>query len=128
MLDTIVCAFSQYCKTKYTVETVEVVYPNKQIFRYPDLKYRTEEIDCDKAINYIGIKQTAEEVTNLLSRMSLKTCVKENNKLCVKVPPTRHDVMHACDIYEDIAIAYGYNKIQKTIPNIFTIAEEVRIN
>ncbi|XP_076174301.1 phenylalanine--tRNA ligase beta subunit isoform X2 [Ptiloglossa arizonensis] len=124
VLDTIVCAFSQYCKTKYTVETVEVVYPNKQIFRYPDLKYRTEEIDCDKAINYIGIKQTAEEVTNLLSRMSLKTCVKENNKLCVKVPPTRHDVMHACDIYEDIAIAYGYNKIQKTIPNIFTIAEE----
>ncbi|XP_076174302.1 phenylalanine--tRNA ligase beta subunit isoform X3 [Ptiloglossa arizonensis] len=128
VLDTIVCAFSQYCKTKYTVETVEVVYPNKQIFRYPDLKYRTEEIDCDKAINYIGIKQTAEEVTNLLSRMSLKTCVKENNKLCVKVPPTRHDVMHACDIYEDIAIAYGYNKIQKTIPNIFTIAEECPLN
>lgn len=56
VLDTIVCAFSQYCNTKYTAEIVEVIYPNKQKFYYPDLKYRVEEIDCTKAINYIGIK------------------------------------------------------------------------
>lgn len=56
VVDTIVCAFSQYCKTKYTAETVEVVYPDGQTFHYPDLKYRTEEIDCDRAISYIGIK------------------------------------------------------------------------
>ncbi|XP_043252421.1 phenylalanine--tRNA ligase beta subunit-like isoform X1 [Colletes gigas] len=128
VLDTIVCAFSQYCKIKYTVEKVEVIYPNKQVFHYPDLKYRTEEIDCEKAINYIGIKQTAEEVANLLSKMSLKTCVRKNNILNIEVPPTRHDVIHACDIYEDIAIAYGYNNIQKTIPYLSTIAEEFPLN
>ncbi|KAK1126165.1 hypothetical protein K0M31_004802 [Melipona bicolor] len=127
-LDTIVCAFSQYCKIKYTVEMVEIVYPDKQVFHYPDLKYRIEEIDCEKATKYIGIKQTAEEVANLLSRMSLKTSVKDNNKLNIEVPPTRHDVIHTCDIYEDIAIAYGYNKIQKTIPYLSTIAEEFSLN
>lgn len=106
---------------------VEVLYPNGQVFHYPDLKYRTIEIDCEKAMKYIGIKQTAEELVNLLSRMSLKTSIKNGNKLSIEVPPTRHDVLHACDIYEDIAIAYGYNKIQKTIPYLFTIAEEVII-
>ena len=60
VLDTIVCTFSQYCKRKYTVENVQVVYPNEQVFYYPDIKYRMEEIDCDKATNYIGVKQTAE--------------------------------------------------------------------
>nr|XP_003700825.1 PREDICTED: probable phenylalanine--tRNA ligase beta subunit [Megachile rotundata] len=127
-LDTIVCAFSQYCKQKYTVETVEIVYPDKRVFHYPDLKYRIEEIDCKKAMDYIGVKQTPEEVADLLSRMSLKTFVKANNKLDVEIPPTRHDVIHACDIYEDIAIAYGYNNIKKTIPYLSTIAEEFPLN
>lgn len=128
VLNTIVCAFSQYCKTKYTIEMVEVLYPNGQVFHYPDLKYRTIEIDCEKAMKYIGIKQTTEELVSLLSRMSLKTSIKNDNKLIIEVPPTRHDVLHACDIYEDIAIAYGYNKIQKTIPYLFTIAEECPLN
>lgn len=107
---------------------VEIIYPNEQVFHYPDLKYRIEDIDCDKAIKYIGIKQTSEEIANLLTRMSLKSHVRIGNKLNVQVPPTRHDVIHACDIYEDIAIAYGYNKIQKTMPYLYTIAEEVIIN
>ncbi|XP_034187611.2 phenylalanine--tRNA ligase beta subunit isoform X1 [Osmia lignaria lignaria] len=128
VLDTIVCAFSRYCKIKYTVETVEIVYPNKKIYHYPEFNYRIEEIDCKKAIEYIGIKQTPEEIAELLSRMSLKTFVKRNNKLDVEVPPTRHDVIHACDIYEDIAIAYGYNNIKKTIPYLSTIAEEFPLN
>lgn len=127
MLNTIVCTFSQYCEIKYSVELVRVVYPDEQEFYYPDLRCRIEEIDCDKAINYIGVKQTAEQVASLLSRMSLETTVEENNKLRVAVPPTRPDVLHACDVYEDVAIAYGYNKIQKTIPNFSTIAEEVRM-
>lgn len=104
VVDTIVCAFSQYCSRKYTAETVEVVYPDNQTFYYPSLKYRTEEIDCNKAINYIGIKQTPEQIAQLLSKMSLKSKVKNNDKLVVEIPPTRHDVIHPCDIYEDIAI------------------------
>lgn len=47
--------------------------------------------------------------------------------LMVEIPPTRHDVIHPCDIYEDVAIAYGYNEIEKTIPHISTIAAEVSI-
>lgn len=59
--------------------------------------------------------------------MSLKSTVKNNDKLEVEIPPTRHDIIHNCDIYEDIAIAYGYNGIEKTVPHISTIAAEVNM-
>ncbi|KYQ51270.1 putative phenylalanyl-tRNA synthetase beta chain [Trachymyrmex zeteki] len=128
VLDTIVCAFSQYCNMKYTAENVEVVYPDNQTFCYPELKYRTEEINYNKAISYIGIKQTPDQVSELLSKMSLKSEIKDKDTLIVEIPPTRQDVIHPCDIYEDIAIAYGYNEIEKTIPNISTIAAEFPLN
>ena len=37
------------------------------------------------------------------------------------------DVIHACDIIEDVAIAYGYNNVEKVIPQISTTAEQVRV-
>jgi len=72
-------------------------------------------------------RQTPEQVADLLSKMSLRSDVKNNDKLIVEIPPTRHDVIHACDIYEDIAVAYGYNEIEKTTPYMSTIATEVLI-
>lgn len=128
VVDTLVCAFNQYCDTKYTAEIVEVVYPDNQTFYYPELKYRTEEINYNKAINYVGIKKTPNQVAELLSKMSLKTKVKNKDMLMVEIPPTRHDVIHPCDIYEDVAIAYGYNEIEKTIPHVSTIAAELPLN
>lgn len=129
VLDTIVCAFSQYCKEKYTVEAVEVIYEEtKETFQYPELQYRINEIDSNDAVNYIGIKCTTDKVAGLLSKMCLQTKVLKNNKLQVEIPPTRHDVIHACDIYEDIAIAWGYNNIEKTIPKTSTIGKEFPLN
>lgn len=57
--------------------------------------------------------------------MSLEATVKEKNNIIIKIPPTRRDVLHPCDIYEDIAIAHGYNNIDKIFPEINTIAIEV---
>lgn len=70
----------------------------------------------------------SRQVADLLSRMSLKSKVKgTTDTIMVEIPPTRHDVIHHCDIYEDVAIAYGYNEIKKTIPHTSTIAAEVNI-
>ena len=40
------------------------------------------------------------------------------------IPPTRSDVIHACDIIEDVAIAYGYNNIAKTFPRSVTVGSQ----
>lgn len=34
-----------------------------------------------------------------------------SGRLAVRVPPTRSDILHACDVMEDVAIAYGYNNL-----------------
>ena len=46
----------------------------------------------------------------------------------MKIPPTRHDIIHACDIYEDVAIAFGYNNITKTLPATNTISSQFPLN
>lgn len=43
----------------------------------------------------------------------------------VEIPPTRSDVIHACDIMEDAAIAYGFNNITRTTPRTYTVANQV---
>lgn len=68
-------------------------------------------------------------MAKLLTKMCLKSKIKSNGKqLVVTVPPTRHDVIHACDIYEDVAIAYGYNNIVASLPGTSTIAQQYPIN
>ena len=44
------------------------------------------------------------------------------------VPPTRSDVLHAVDVIEDVAIAYGYNNIPQAIPKTNTVGAPLPIN
>lgn len=121
--------FSQYCTDKYSVEYCEVQYPDGNIEKYPELPYRTEIIKADKANNVIGISESGGDLAKLLTKMCLKSELKSNKEeIKVVIPPTRHDVIHACDIYEDVAIAYGYNKIKRTLPRTNTIGEQCPIN
>jgi len=46
----------------------------------------------------------------------------------VQIPPTRHDILHACDIFEDLAIGYGYNNIEKVLPKAMTIGKQLPVN
>lgn len=112
VLDTMVTMFSKYCAEPYTVETCKVYAPDGTYELYPKLSYREEVIDIEKANNYIGISEAGDKLASLLTRMCL-TARRDAGELRVRVPPTRHDVIHACDLYEDIAIAYGYNRIER---------------
>ena len=47
----------------------------------------------------------------------------------LRIPPTRADVLHQCDIMEDVAIAYGFNKLPRYFPSKSgTIAQPLMIN
>lgn len=129
-LDTIVTMFSQYSSPKYEgIESVEVVNPCGTSVMYPELHYRLEEIDVSETNQKIGICIPPGEMARLLTKMCLEsTPFDSGNKIMVEVPPTRHDVIHACDIMEDVAIAYGYNHITKTIPQTNCIGNQYPIN
>merc|ERR1712025_360148 len=94
---------------------------------YPKLPYRTETISPAKVNKSIGIDLTAEKISTLLTKMCLPAEIK-GTQLTVSIPPTRADVLHPADIYEDVAIAHGYNNIVKTIPKTLTVAKQLPIN
>nr|XP_019563908.2 phenylalanine--tRNA ligase beta subunit-like [Aedes albopictus] len=129
VLDTLVCMFSAHCARPFTVEACAVVNPNGETVHYPELAFRKEIVSAEKVNALIGIKETPESMAKMLNRLLPTTqSVTNKDQLEVLIPPTRHDMLHACDIYEDVAIAYGYNRIPKTLPGTMHIARQYPLN
>lgn len=149
VLDTLVCMFSKYCQEPFTVEKCEVENPSGEISIYPDLKTRQERINTSTANRLVGVDLKSDRIADLLTKMCLNASVDKDSVLVryvqeskrrhtiilndfydckVNIPPTRHDIIHACDIYEDVAIAHGYNNIPKTSLTTYTIASQFPIN
>ena len=131
VLDTMVTMFSQYCADPFTAEAVEVVYEvdgHKNIT--PLLSQRTCEASVIEINGVIGIDITAEKICALCDRMQLGPAVyiPETESIQVQVPPTRSDILHAVDVIEDVAIAYGYNNIVEVIPSTLTVGSPLPIN
>ncbi|GLT78406.1 hypothetical protein SLA2020_499430 [Shorea laevis] len=120
VLNTMVTTFSAYCERKYEVQPVEVKYCDGNSYVYPDLSVYNMEVPLSYITDSIGVSLDAQEVTSLLNQMQLQAKQSgsgENCSINVLVPPTRSDVLHACDVMEDVAIAYGYNNIPKRKPS-----------
>ncbi|CAG8631145.1 9721_t:CDS:10, partial [Paraglomus occultum] len=130
VLNTVVTMFSEYCEDKFTVEPVKVIYPDNTSHAYPDLSLRPTRAKVDYINACIGISLTTPEIITLLNRMALdaRQAPDDNNEIIVDVPPTRADILHACDIMEDVAIAFGFNNIPKTFPDSSTVGRALPIN
>lgn len=132
VLNMIVTMFSEYCAEKFTVEPVDVISADGSKASYPDLPYRKEKVSCEMIYKRMGIKReqaAPEKLASLLTRMQLEaTLLDDGDTLDVEIPPTRSDVIHACDIWEDAAIAFGFNNIEWTMPKVTTAGKQYPIN
>ncbi|PIN09287.1 Phenylalanyl-tRNA synthetase beta subunit [Handroanthus impetiginosus] len=117
VLNTMVTMFSVYCERKFEVEPVEVIYPDGKSYICPDLSLYQMVVPLSYITSVVGVSLPAHEVAGLLNKMQLhaehSVSTKNETSFTVSVPPTRSDVLHACDVAEDVAIAYGYNEIPK---------------
>lgn len=127
VLNIMLAMFAQYCEPKYSIESLEVEEADGTVNVYPDLYERTQTASVDYIKSAIGADIPTDQVVNLLNRMSLPAELKGAD-VHVKVPITRSDIMHQCDIMEDVAIAYGYNKIVKQVPQTVTIGTPQPLN
>ena len=112
----------------FQVEPVDVVDFMGNERSYPDFMTRFVDVDVDYVNKRIGTEIETKEMGGLLCKMQLASKVTRGEDLAVEIPPTRSDVLHACDIAEDVAIAYGYNNIKQTIPKASTIGKGQPIN
>jgi phenylalanyl-tRNA synthetase beta chain len=128
----IVAMFSQYCAEPFTIEPVKIISDhNKETRQTPDLTPRVAEAEVDYINNCCGLQESPERICQLLTKMcyTATPSKKDKNIIEVSVPTTRADVLHQCDIMEDVAIAYGFNNLPRTSPNkASTIAQPLMIN
>ena len=117
VLNTLIAMFSCYCKNPFTVEEINVInYETNEGKIYPDLTPRKFKVDVNYLKTITGIYDILpDKIVKLLEKMELKAEIINSNELEVSAPITRSDILHPCDIAEDLAISYGYNNIKKEL-------------
>jgi phenylalanyl-tRNA synthetase beta chain len=77
-------------------------------------------IPVDEFGRLLGVKVTANEISNMLERYGCDVSV-EGEMVHVQPPPTRMDYLHMVDVVEDFAIARGYGTFSPVLPREFTL-------
>ncbi|KAJ8759416.1 hypothetical protein K2173_006937 [Erythroxylum novogranatense] len=62
VLNTMVTTFSAYCKSKFEVEPVEVIYPDGKSYFYPDLSFYDMEVPLSYITGLVGVSLKTEEI------------------------------------------------------------------
>ncbi len=89
----------------------------------PDLRPEKRNVSVFECSKLTGIPLTAPQMTKLLMKMRFGAEVIDEDTVSVEIPCYRADIMHDHDVYEDAAIAYGYDKIETSLPPSFTVGK-----
>ncbi|PHH84184.1 hypothetical protein CDD83_2345 [Cordyceps sp. RAO-2017] len=117
--DMLVTMFSMYCAEPFTVEPFRIVSEHNGLTRVtPSLTPRIMNAEADYLNSCTGLNESPENLCKLLTKMAYlsRPSNRDPNLLEVAIPPTRADVLHQCDIMEDLAVCYGFNKLPRTAP------------
>ncbi|TFH06999.1 MAG: phenylalanine--tRNA ligase subunit beta [Candidatus Thorarchaeota archaeon] len=105
------------------IESVTVVYPDETTDETPDFKPQQMYLNHDEINNLIGIDLTGEEIVQALERMGYDAKSTKTKQVQVLIPKYRMDILHPVDIIEDIAIGYGFDNIEPSIPMTMTMGK-----
>ena len=125
VLDILTCHLSYYSANQYCIEQVEVEYPDGTKSVNPTLQEKQFELTLDYTNKLLGLKLNIDDVDALAEKMGLRVINKDGDKFSVSVPVSRSDVLHACDVAEDIAIAYGYNNLETQLPSAISTGKSL---
>ncbi|KAG0442534.1 putative phenylalanine--tRNA ligase beta subunit [Dictyocoela muelleri] len=85
-------------------------------------------LKLDEINEELGLNLNIETAKKYLERMMHVVEIVSNSEIKVQVYGVRSDVLHKCDLFEDLAIAHGYNNFQIEKIKFSTIGEEDRLN
>lgn len=112
-LDTFVSSLVELGGKAYSVEIEEA---SGETIVSPDLSPREVEIDLAAAKRWLGLPLDEKSLVTSLQRMRLdaEPTGKDSNRFKVSYPALRTDFKHMVDVFEDLAIGYGYANIVPT--------------
>ncbi len=89
----------------------------------PTLAPVERNVSVQECSRLLGIDLTPATMASLLEKMRFGARPSGDDRVIVQVPCYRADIMHDWDLFEDVAIAYGYDKIQDLPPDTFTVGK-----
>ncbi|MFW9830635.1 MAG: phenylalanine--tRNA ligase subunit beta [Candidatus Thorarchaeota archaeon] len=105
------------------LESVEIVYP-KQRELLPNFSLQQSKVPLDYVRKIIGYDFNGPTVVQALARMRIDAYV-DKQMIHVGIPSYRVDFLHDVDVVEDIAIGYGFNRIDPALPQTMTVGGEL---
>lgn len=95
-----VAMFSKYCEEEFTIEPVKIISEHNGTTRItPSLATKVLDVSVDYINQCCGLEESPEAICKLLSKMAFRAEPSEDGKFIkTYVPPTRADVLHACDV------------------------------
>jgi phenylalanyl-tRNA synthetase beta chain len=95
---------------------------------WPDLAPVTRYVRAEECNRLLGTSFSQSEMADLLRRMRYGAEPAGDGILRVNVPCYRSDIMHDWDVFEDAAIAYGYEHFAAGISSTFAIGKPHPVN
>ncbi|GAA5866992.1 hypothetical protein JCM8547_008401 [Rhodosporidiobolus lusitaniae] len=146
VVDMITTMFAEYCSEPFVVEPVNVVYEagcagGARTVVTPPLTSRPFVARASYINSCTGLSLPRSDIITLLNKMGHAASTPEQSpnfspvnatptvviapedEIHIWVPPTRPDILHECDIMEDVAVAYGFDNLKKTFPQTNTVAK-----
>jgi phenylalanyl-tRNA synthetase beta chain len=124
-LDTLV---SSLAEIGGTIETVTVIDADGSTRTTPDLAPRSKDVDLAEAKRWLGLPLDEKSLADALRKMRFdvtQAAIDKNSKLpapcSVHYPAYRTDIRHMVDLFEDVAIGYGYGNIEPRLVRSMTV-------
>ena len=107
------------------IESVQIETPETRCTT-PNLDPVMRRISVEDANALLGLNISRDQIMQCLRRMRFGAAPHplSDDAIEVSVPAYRADIMHDYDIFEDVVIGYGYERIASVLPETMTIGEE----
>ncbi|KXA99179.1 hypothetical protein AKJ42_03615 [candidate division MSBL1 archaeon SCGC-AAA261C02] len=106
----------------FDLRAVNIKRPNKK-FRTPSSRTVRRRLDVARANKMLGLELGVREASKIMERMRYDVEDKKKDRIYVRVPFYRSDIMHEVDLIEDLAIGFGYDELEPTLPSVVTFGE-----
>ncbi len=108
------------------MKSVTIIYPDRAI-ETPELTPLTRDVSLARTNDLLGLNLSSKEAVTSLRRMRVGATAK-GDSIRVEIPAYRTDIMHEVDLIEEIAIGYGFEKIEPRLPEWMTMGRVSALN
>ncbi len=105
------------------IYSVEVDYPygkEKRVIT-PKIESKSMVLRSSYVNEVLGLNLKTETIAELLKKAGYGIAGSRRDDITVIAPCSRIDIMHPVDIVEDVAIMFGYNRIEPEWPSLATV-------